>query len=144
MDSIGLWSSSWLEGGSCTSESLFWLMQVWIGSVVFCKGTCCPFIHPSDIAEGRCSSSASPLWIKTLTNSLLPCARHQAVVFRLLLHSWGRALSLMKWDISLWTRETCLPHRHCYDRYIPRKGLFCHIAVLQPEEIISPTSQPSS
>jgi len=47
----------------------------------------------------------------------------------------------MKWDISLWTRETCLPHRNCYDRYIPRKGLFCHITVLQPEKIILPTSQ---
>lgn len=55
-----LWPSSWLEDGSCTSESFFWLMQVWAGSVVFCKRTCCPVVHPTDIAEGRCSSPASP------------------------------------------------------------------------------------
>lgn len=52
--------------------------------------------------------------------------------------------SLMKWDISLWTTETCLKWRICYDRYIPRKGLFCHITILQSEEIILPTRQTSS
>lgn len=141
---MALWPKSWLEDGSCTSESFFWLMQVWAGSVVFCRRTCCPVVHPADIAEGRCSSPTSPLWITTFTNSPLPCMERQAVVFHLFLYSWGRALSLMKWDISLWTRETCLPHRNCYDRYVPGKGLFCHITILQPEEIISPTSQPSS